>query len=55
MKSGTVERTIIDDTLPGGPAKHIIIYEAHFNRCNRENDYEMAWAELEKRLRNEDE
>ena len=36
MKCGTVEPTITDDTLPDGPRKRTIIYEAPFDRCNRE-------------------
>jgi len=51
MKSGTVERTITDDTLPGGPRERIIIYEAPFDRCDREKDYEIAWSEFERRLK----
>jgi len=51
MKSGTVERTIIDDTLPGGPRERTITYEAPFDRCDREKDYETAWTEFEKRLK----
>ena len=50
MKSGTVERTIMDDTLPGGPRERTIVYEVPFDRCSREEDYETAWAEFEKRL-----
>jgi len=50
MTSGTVERTIVDDTLPGGPRERTIVYEAPFDRCDREADYETAWAEFEKRL-----
>ena len=49
MKSGTASRTIIDDTLPGGPRERSIVYEAPFDRCDRERDYEIAWAEFEKR------
>ena len=49
MKSGTVERTILDDTLPGGPRERTIIYHAPFNRCDREKDYEIAWKEFEMR------
>jgi hypothetical protein len=49
MKSGTVERTITDDTLPGGPRVQTIVYEAPFDKCNREEDYENAWAEFERR------
>ncbi|MGA7876563.1 MAG: hypothetical protein WCA08_12950, partial [Desulfoferrobacter sp.] len=51
MKSGTVERTITDDTLPGGPRERTIIYQAPFDRCNRERDYEIAWTEFERRFR----
>jgi len=50
MKSGTVPRTITDDTLPGGPRERTILYEAPFDRCNREKDYETAWAEFERRF-----
>jgi len=49
MKSGTVSREIEDDTLPGGPRKRVITYEAPFDRCDREEDYKTAWAEFEKR------
>lgn len=44
MKSGTVERAIIDDTMPGGPIERTIVYEAPFDRCDREQDYEIVWA-----------
>lgn len=50
MQSGTVERNIMDDTQPSGPRERTIVYEAPFDRCNREKDYETAWAEFEKRL-----
>ena len=50
MKSGTVERTITDDTLPGGPRERTIVYQAPFDRCDREKDYEIAWAEFERRF-----
>ena len=49
-KSGTVERKVIDDTLPGGPRERTIIYEAPFDRCDREQDYEIVWTEFERRL-----
>ena len=49
MTSGTVQREIDDDTLPGGPRKRVITYEAPFDRCDREEDYKTAWAEFEKR------
>jgi len=49
MQSGTVSRTIQDDTLPGGPRERTIVYEAPFDRCDREKDYETAWAEFARR------
>jgi hypothetical protein len=49
MKSGTVPREIDDNTLPGGPRKRIITYEAPFDRCDRIKDYEEAWEKFEKR------
>ncbi|WP_136797073.1 class I SAM-dependent DNA methyltransferase [Desulfosediminicola ganghwensis] len=51
MQSGTVERTIIDDTQPGGPKERTIVYEAPFDRCDREKDYEIVWASFVKRLK----
>jgi hypothetical protein len=51
MKSGTVERKVMDDTLPGGPRERTIVYQAPFDRCAREKDYETAWAEFERRLK----
>lgn len=49
MQSGTVTRTITDDTLPGGPKQREITYYAPFDRCDRETDYEIAWKEFERR------
>jgi hypothetical protein len=43
MTSGTVTRTITDDTLPGGPRERIIEYVAPFDRCDRKADYATAW------------
>ena len=37
------ERTIMDDTQPGGPVERTIRYVAPFDRCDREKDYETAW------------
>ncbi len=51
MKEGTVERKIIDDTLPGGPKERTIVYHAPFDRCDREKDYEIAWKEFERRFK----
>jgi hypothetical protein len=50
MTSGIVERTIVDDTLPGGPRERTIVYEAPFDRCDREADYQTAWAAFEKQV-----
>ena len=49
MSEGTVERTITDDTLPGGPRQRTITYQAPFDKCDRETDYRTAWAAFEKR------
>lgn len=46
--SGTVSRTIVDDTLPGGPMERTITYEAPFDRCDRVEDYKTAWAFFER-------
>ncbi|MEA5424284.1 Eco57I restriction-modification methylase domain-containing protein [Synechococcus sp. CCY9202] len=48
MTSGTVSRTILDDTLPGGPVERTITYEAPFDRCDRVEDYRVSWAFFEK-------
>ncbi len=37
------ERTITDDTQPGGQVERTIHYYAPFDRCDREKDYETAW------------
>lgn len=52
LQSGTVEREVVDDTLPGGPRRRTIVYHAPFDRCDRERDYEIAWAEFERRIQN---
>ena len=43
MTSGTVSRTIVDDTLPGGPVERTITYEAPWTLCDRVEDYRVAW------------
>ena len=48
MTSGTVPRTIIDDTLPGGPVERTITYEAPFDLCDRVKDYRVGWEFFEK-------
>ncbi len=44
LDEGSVTRTVIDDTLPGGPTERVIAYCAPFSRPDRENDYRQAWA-----------
>ena len=48
MTSGTVSRTIIDDTLPGGPVERTITYEAPWTLCDRVADYRVVWDYFEK-------
>ena len=50
-KSGTFTRTIIDDTTTGGPIERTIEYVAPFDRCDREQDYETAWAFFKERFK----
>lgn len=42
-------RTIMDDTMPGGPVERSIEYVAPFDRCDREQDYETAWKFFEEK------
>ena len=44
MKSGSVSQAITDDTLPGGPVERSIEYIAPFDKCDREEDYQVTWA-----------
>jgi hypothetical protein len=39
----TVDMTITDDTLPGGPRQVTRTFKAPFARANREEDYRVAW------------
>ena len=43
------ERIITDDTTPGGPVERAIQYIAPFDRCDREQDYEIAWKFFEEK------
>ena len=54
MKTGTVERTIEDNTLSGGTVTRTIVYEAPFDKCDREEDYRVAWAAFEQRFANQE-
>lgn len=46
----TVTETMMDDTLPGGPREKRITYVAPFGRCDREEDYRIAWEAFSQRL-----
>lgn len=46
-------RTIMDDSMPGGPVERTIEYVAPFDRCDREQDYENAWKFFEEKYRKE--
>lgn len=48
MTSGTVQRTFMDDTLPGGPTERTVTYYAPFFKMNREEDYARAWDHFSK-------
>ena len=50
-KSGVFSRTIMDDTMPGGPVERTVEYVAPFDRCDREKDYEEVWANFEERFK----
>lgn len=50
IKSDTVKRIIVDNTLPDGLRERSIVYEAPFDKCDREEDYEIVWAEFEERF-----
>lgn len=51
LKSGKVYKTYMDDTQPGGPVERTIEYEAPFDKCDRERDYDVVWAEFERRFK----
>ena len=40
----TITKTFPDDTLPGGPVRRTLEYQAPFVRPDREEDYRVAWA-----------
>ena len=49
-----IHRTVIDDTLPGGPREKVITYVAPFYLPDREEDYRVAWDVFSKRFAAED-
>lgn len=50
LKSGSVFKTVQDDTVPNGPVTRTIEYIAPFDKCDREQDYGTVWAEFERRF-----
>lgn len=50
IQAGTVSKTFLDDTLPGGPHECTIEYVAPFFRPDREKDYRIAWEFFEQRM-----
>jgi hypothetical protein len=49
LQEGTVTKTFLDDTLPGGPTERTIEYHAPFHKPDREEDYRIAWAIFQQR------
>ncbi len=47
LTTGTVTRTITDNTLPTGPIEREITWHAPFTRSDRERDYETIWHTLD--------
>jgi len=43
LTEGTITKTTMDDTLPGGPTEKAIDYRAPFFKPDREEDYRRAW------------
>lgn len=50
LQSGSVSKTFKDDTLPDGPHERTLEYIAPFDKCDREDDYKVVWAEFERRF-----
>lgn len=48
LREGTVEQVVTDDTMPGGPVERTIVYQAPFDLCDRERDYDEVWASLDR-------
>ena len=52
LPEGTkIHRTVMDDTLPGGPRKKTITYTAPWHLPNREEDYRLAWEVFTERFK----
>src|SRR5690606_38563625 len=44
LAEGTVRKTFMDDTLPGGPVERTVEYVAPFFKPDREEDYRVEWV-----------
>jgi len=51
LEDGSVYKTYMDDTLPGGPTERTVEYKAPFSRPDREEDYRVAWEYFEEQGR----
>ena len=51
LREGIVTREVLDNTQRCGPVRRMIEYHAPFERCDRVDDYRLAWSALERRLR----
>jgi len=43
LQEGSIIKTFIDNTLPGGPVERKVSYDWPFFRPDREEDYRVAW------------
>ena len=50
LEAGEVTRRIIDDTIREGPCERTIRYLAPFDRCDREEEYRIAWRAFSERI-----
>ncbi len=46
---GEIQRIIQGDTMPNDSIERTIAYLSPFAKCNREEDYEITWAEFGRR------
>ncbi|WP_044933350.1 Eco57I restriction-modification methylase domain-containing protein [Oribacterium sp. NK2B42] len=51
MRTGTILKNVVDNTLMGSPVERKIEYVAPFDRCDREQDYEIAWKFFEEKYK----
>ena len=51
MRTGTILKNVVDNTVMGSPVERQIEYVAPFDRCDREQDYEIAWKFFEEKYK----